>query len=184
MSNIKNEKSFNAALKAISKSGEALASYIHNAGLFAIEQVNEHGNDGFGVRLIEALGRKHDAKRVEKWLCHFGKFGMKQGKLVYRKRHDIQPENLTAILEQAEATPYWELTAQEHHVFKFNAVSMLQSILARYKTAQEKADAGEEVSIEGADLLASVEKLLAEAKAKAGAAVAAQIAATKQGVVA
>ena len=130
MANIQNEKGFNAALAAIKKSGEALAQYIHNAGLFALAQVNEHGNDGFAVRLLEAMGKKHDAKRVEKWLCHYGKLGMKAGVLVYRARRDINPETLDAVLNEAANTPYWELTEQEHHVFKFNGLSMLQSIVS------------------------------------------------------
>ena len=160
MSKIENEKSFNGILKAIAKSGEALAVYIHEAGLFALVQVNEHGNDGFAVRLIEAMGKKHDAKRVEKWLCHFGKLGMKADKLVYRARRDINPETIDAVLRDANDTPYWELTEQEHHAFKFNGLSMLESIVRRYNTAQEKANAGEEVVIEHDDVLAEVQAVI------------------------
>lgn len=180
MATIQNEKSFNAALKAISKSGEALASYIHNAGLFALSQVNEHGNTGFATRLIEALGRKHDAKRVEKWLCTYGKLGMKAGQLVYRARRDINPETLDATLKEAEATPYWELTAQEHHAFKFDAYAMLQSILSRAKTAEERRSAGEEVSIAGTEVLDKVQALLKEHQEKVAATVAAAVAANQK----
>src|SRR3970040_1648572 len=112
-----NEKGFNKALATIKKQGDELAQAIHDAGLFAVSQANEHGNTGFGVRLMEALGRKHDAKRVEKWLCTFGKFGIKDGELVYRKRKDINAENLDSTLQKASDTPYWELTKQEHHKF-------------------------------------------------------------------
>ncbi len=154
------EKSFNATLKAIGTGGEKLASLIHSAGLFALAQVNEHGNTGFGERLLEAMGKKHDAKRVEKWLCHFGKFGMKSGALVYRARRDILPENLDAWAEKAEATPYWELTEQEHHKFSFDAISMLQGILNRHAKAKEKEAAGDEVSIANESALADVTAIL------------------------
>lgn len=169
MANIQNEKSFNSVLKAISKSGEALANYIHQAALFALAQVNEHGNDGFATRLIEAMGRKHDVARVEKWFCHFGKLGMKGGKLVYRARRDITAENLEAILKEAEAVPYWELNEQPHHVFKFNCLSMLESIVTREQTAKEKAAKGDEVEFIGPNLVAEVQALIAKHKAAAGA---------------
>lgn len=177
MSKIENEKGFNSAIAAIKKSGEALANYVHNAGLFALAQVNEHGNDGFAVRLLEALGRKHDAKRVEKWLCHFGKLGMKSGKLVYRARRDITPETIDAILKEAESIPYWDFTEQEHHVFKFNGLTMLQSIVSRLNTANEKAQAGEEVEITSPEVVAEVAAILEKYKAKAAATTAAAIAA-------
>lgn len=175
MANVINEVGFNKALKAITKSGEALADYIHSAGLFALAQVNEHGNDGFAVRLLEAMGKKHDAARVEKWLCHFGKLGMKAGKLVYRARRDITPENLEAVLTEAQNTPYWELTAQTHHIYRFNCLSMLESIINRQATAKEKAAAGEEVEFIGPDLVADVQAIIAKHKAAVGAQVAAAV---------
>jgi hypothetical protein len=159
---INNDKSFNTAIAGIRKNSESLAELVHSAGLFAIKQANEHGNTGFGERLIEALGRKHDAKRVEKWLCYFGKFGMKAGKLVYRARKDIGPENLDAWLEKASATPYYDLTAQEHHGFTFDGLAGLKSILKRHATAIEKAQAGEEVTMKNEGVLAEVQALLAK----------------------
>jgi hypothetical protein len=176
MSQIQNEVSFNKALKAINKSGEALAEYIHAAGLFALLQVNQHNNNGFAVRLLEAMGKKHDAKRVEKWLCHFGKLGMKGGLLVYRARRDITPETLDKFQAEAAQTPYWELTEQEHHAFKFNCLGMLESILSRSDTAKAKAAAGEEVEIVGPDLVAEVTAIINRHKAAAAAQVQATVA--------
>lgn len=154
------EKGFNATIKVITTGGDKLATMIHSAGLFALAQVNEHGNSGFGVRLIEAMGKKHDVKRVEKWLCHFGKFGIKAGVLIYRARRNILPENIDAWAEKANATPYWELTEQEHHKFSFDTLAMLQSILNRHTKALEKKGAGEEVSIANEAALADVTAIL------------------------
>ena len=72
------EKTFNSNIATIKKGSEALAQAIHAAGMFALAQANEHGNIGFAVRLVEAMGKKHDAQRVVKWLCHFGKFDVKK----------------------------------------------------------------------------------------------------------
>ena len=155
------EKSFNSTLKAISKNGEALAQDIHDAACFALRQANEHGNVGFGTRLVEAMGKKHDVKRVEKWLCHFGKFGMKKGELVYRARRDILPENLEAQQDKAEAMPYWELTEQEHHKFTFDGVAMLHSIMNRYANAQGRLNAGiKDVEIKNESVVADIQAIL------------------------
>lgn len=156
-----NEKSFNAALKNIHKSGESLAQSIHEAGLFAIAQANEHGNTGFGVRLMDAIGKKHDAKRVEKWLCTFGKFGIKDGVLVFRKRKDIGPENLEATLEKANAMPYWELTKQEHHKFHVNYLTILQGMLKKHEKAEALRTEGKEADEENIAILDEVKVLIA-----------------------
>jgi len=115
-----NEKSFNAAIKRIKTTSEEFAATIHEAGLFAIAQANEHGNVGFGARLIEAMGKKHDRQRVVSWMVKYGKFGVKNGLIVYRSRKDITVANLDATLAQAEAVPYWELTPEKKLVETVN----------------------------------------------------------------
>lgn len=154
------QKAFNSSLATIKASGEKLAAAVHAAGLIALQQANEHGNDGFGVRLMEALGKKHDAKRVEKWLCHFGKFGMKAGKLVYRARRDIAPENLDAWAKKADECPYWELTVQEHHKFVFDGIGMLSAIVNRHAKAKEHEAAGDAVEIRNEGILAEVQGII------------------------
>lgn len=168
-----NEKGFNAALKRIKTNADTLAQAIHEAGLFAIAQVNEHGNDGFGARLVEAMGKKHDAQRVVTWLCHFGKFGVKNNKLVYRARKDITPDKLDSFLKNAEVTPYWELTRQPDLKFKVDYLSMLTSILKRHEKAEELRDEGKEVDESNVAVLDEVKAIIAkyqEAAKKATAA--------------
>ena len=154
------DKTFNSTLKAISKSGEALASMIHEAGMYALEQVNTHGNDGFAVRLIDAMGKKHDVKRVEKWLCHFGKLGIKKGVLCYRNNSKIKPETYEAVMEEADNTPYWELSPQEHHKFTVDYLGMLQGLLKRHETAKQKEAEGIEVEERNLGILDEVAKIL------------------------
>lgn len=155
-----NEKDFNKSLVSIKKQGESLATEVHNAGMFALLQANTHGNTGFGVRLIEALGKKHDAKRVEKWLMHFGKFGIKDGLLCYRKRKDITAENFDATMQKAEATPYWELTAQEHAVFKVDYLAQLKSLLAKHEKAVQLRSEGKDAEEKNEGLLGALKAVL------------------------
>lgn len=157
-----NEKTFNQAIKTISAMGEKFAETIHEAGMFAIAQVNEHGNDGFGVRLIEAMGKKHDRQRVVNWLVHFGKFGVKNGVLVYKQRRDINPENYDAILEKANNTPYWELTPEKKLVERVDYLAMLKGIVNRHKTMQKKASEGAKVEELNTGIIAEIETILAK----------------------
>lgn len=167
-----NEKTFNVTLKAINANGEKLADAIHNAGLFAISQANEHGNTGFGVRLMDAIGKKLDAKRVEKWLCTFGKFGIKEGVLIYRKRKDIGPENLEAVLQKADQTPYWELSKQEHHKFSVNYLSELLGMLKKHEKAEKLRTEGKEASEDNVAILDEVKALIAKYQQQAATAAA------------
>ncbi|UOF80661.1 hypothetical protein [Caudoviricetes sp.] len=153
------EKSFNVSLKIIRNMGDKFAQSVHEAGMFALQQANLHNNNGFAVRLMEAVGKKHDAKRLEKWLCHFGKLGIKQGILVYRNRKDIVAETVDATLAAAEATPYWELTQQEHHKMTFDTLAALKSLIARHDTVQKAGVEGKPVEIKHEAEFAAVKAL-------------------------
>jgi hypothetical protein len=162
-----NDKGFNGALVAIKKSSDGLAQLIHDAGIFAIAQVNEHGNDGFAVRLVEAMGKKHDAQRVVNWLVRFGKLGVKKGAIVYRNRKDITPETLPVWIERAEATPYWDLTPQKQLVEHVDYLGMVASIINKHKAVIKKQEEGKEVEEKNVSILPELEALYAKLTAKA-----------------
>jgi hypothetical protein len=154
------EKSYNQNLKVIEATGEKFAQAVHLAGLFALYQVNIHGNATFATRLMEKVGRKHDAKRIEKWLCHFGKLGMKNGLLIYKARKDINPENVDAILKEAQDIPFWDLTVQEHHKEVADIITLLQQIPKRIAKLQQKEEQGAEVEIRNLSALNDVNSLI------------------------
>lgn len=160
-----NEKSFNGALKAIKGQSEKLAETIHEAGLFAISQANEHGNDGFAVRLVEAMGKKHAAQAVVTWLCTYGKLGVKKGVLVYRARKDIVPENLDAWLVKATEHPYWEKLEKKELAFSVDLLAGLENLLNRYSQAKTKEAEGKEVNIAHAEMVNAIVKMVADNKA-------------------
>ena len=154
------EKLFNNAIKQIKGQSENLAQAIHDAGLFAIAQVNEHGNDGFGVRLIDAMGKKHDTQRVVNWLVKFGKFGVKNGVLIYKNRKDILPENLPTWIENADKTPYWELTPQKKIVEKVDYLAMVASIIKRHQKVEKDNLEGKEIEEKNIDVLKDLSLIL------------------------
>lgn len=159
-----NEKGFNGAIKTIKATGEKFAEAVHDAGIFAIAQVNEHGNDGFGQRLMEAVGKKHDRQRIANWLMKFGKFGVKNGVLVYKARKDITPANMDAMLEQANNMPYWELTPEKKLTETVNYLQLLKGIVNKHKTAQAKQAEGKQVDELHLEVLAKLEKVLESCK--------------------
>ena len=133
-----NDKQFTSTLKIIKDGSDKLADSIHSAGVFAIAQANLHGNDGFAVRLVEAMGQKHDAKRVVIWLTKYGKLGVKHGVIASRKRKDITPENAQSFIDKAEETPYWILTTQAQLKMTIDYLALLQGLVKRHGTAEEK----------------------------------------------
>ena len=161
------EKSYNQNLNIIKVTGEKFAQSVHEAGLFALYQVNIHGNATFATRLMEAVGRKHDAKRIEKWLCYFGKLGMKKNVLIYKARKDITPENVDAKLKEAEEIPFWDLTVQEHHKEVADIITLLQHIPKRIAALQQKEIAGADVEIRNLSALNEVNSLIEKLTKKA-----------------
>lgn len=162
-----NEKSFNATLKAITKNADQLAAQIHDAGMFALLQANQHGNTGFAQRLIEAMGKKHDAMRVARWLVHYGCMTITKGEVKYRKRKDItSPEHFDANIEAAEQSPYWVLTPQGDVTVKIDVIARLEGIVRSISNAHKKQAEGKEVQITHEDALAEVQALIAKLKAQ------------------
>lgn len=153
---VKNDKQFKAALGRIVKNSNLLADDIHVAGIYALKQANEHGQTSAGLSLMEAMGKKHDKARVQKWLIHFGKFGIKDGLMVYRKRKDINPENLEAWIEKANALPYWELTKQATAEVTLDYYQLIKGIFNKQKNVPEMVKDGKTVTEINEGLLAAL----------------------------
>lgn len=153
------QKKFNKDITVIKGAAEGLAAAIHSAGLVAIAQVNEHGNTGFGTRLMEAMGKKHNRQRVVNWLVKFGKFGVKNNALVFRNRKDITPQNMGAMLEKAANLPYWELTPEQKLVERVDYLSLLHSMLNKHKGMEAKEAAGKQVEERNIGLLPELQAL-------------------------
>lgn len=156
---IKNDKEFGKRLTKISKQSDLLADDIHIAGLYALSQVNIHGQPSSAVRLIEAMGKKHDKVRVMKWLIHFGKLTVKDKVLVYKKRKDINPETVDAWAAKADAMPYWELTAQQEMTVTYDYYKMIESVLNKRKGIPELTSKGKQVDEVNEGLLDAIQEV-------------------------
>lgn len=148
---------FDSLIEVIKKQSDSLAQAIHQAGLLTIQQVNISGDVTYAVRLVDALGTKHDKRRVVAWLTHFGKLAWTTDKgLIYRKRKDINEATVQGFYDRANATPYWELTAQENPKVTIDILTMLNSILKKAEADYE----GKEVLIKHEHLLSGIKAMV------------------------
>lgn len=151
------QERFDTLISTIEIQGEQFANNIHEAGLHAIAQANQHGNIGFATRLMDAIGKKHARERVKSWLIKFGKFTLKDRAIVYLKRADIKPENLDSWLEKADATPYWELTNEAEAKV---TIDYLQIIKSAIEKAGKEAAKGKEVTEKHVEAKVELQALL------------------------
>lgn len=157
MSKITTVAQFKETISTLSIQSELFAANIHECGMFALEQANVHNQITPAFDLLNAIGKKHSAERVKAWLVHFGKFKIKDKELVFNNRRDIQPENVDAILEKANALPYWDLNIEAPVKVSFDYLSMLQGMVTKAEKAKEK---GKEVEEKHVEVLAEVKALL------------------------
>lgn len=158
--NVINDKQFNNTIKTIKTSSDNLAASIHEAGLFAIMQANLHGNNGFAQRLVEAMGKKHDAQRVVTWLCFFGKLGVKKGEMIYKNRKDITAENAQVFINNADATPYWDLTKQKELKETYDWLASLHAMTKRHEKMELSVKEGRDVTELHPEAYSMVKELL------------------------
>jgi hypothetical protein len=157
-----NKENSTTKLQIIRIAVAQVANEIHEYGLFALQQANEHNNITYGKLLIDALGKKADVKRVEKWLFAFGKFGMKGTELVFRDRKDIKPETIDAVMAKASSTPWYDYSEVEHASFKVDYLAILKSAMAKHKKAAQLQAEGKEVEIKHEGLFAEIAALIAK----------------------
>lgn len=158
---VTNDKEFNKVLGGITIASDFLASQIHIAGLYALRHANIHSDVSKAVQLIDAMGKKHDKKRVQQWLVHFGKIAVQKGLIVFRKRKDINPENVEAWLFRASELPYWELNKQAEVKYTFDYLTMIKSIIETHdKKAVTLASEGKTVNEVNVGLLDGLKALI------------------------
>jgi len=154
-------------LQVIRVALSSVADEIHEYGLFALQQANEYGNVTYGNLLIDALGKKGDVARIEKWLMHFGKFKMKGNKLVYLARKDINAETIDNMLVKADETPWYDFTEVTHAKFSVDFLTLLKSAIKKGQKAEELQAEGKEVDVKHAELLADIKAMVERMEAPA-----------------
>ena len=158
--NIITDKVFDATLKSVSKHAEDLSTAMHQAGLYCLHQCNVKNNADAGQRLIDAIGQKQDKQRIARWLVFFGKFTVKNGLLVYKKRKDITEANAEGWVERANEMPYWELILQPQLMVTFDYLAMIQSIINKASKVHELEEEGKQVTEKNQGVLKELSKIM------------------------
>jgi hypothetical protein len=140
------QKQFDKNIKLIASSGAKLDTLLHECGVFALEQLNVHGNNGAANKLLGAFNR---SGRKEAMLVWFNDFGMgrrqKDNTLNYSKDKKLEYDNQPITPEQAiliaESIPFYSYTKEIKPASSYDVFKALQHILLR--AAKMKADGGE-----------------------------------------
>lgn len=108
---------------------------LHQYCLYALGHCIEYGNAGFALRLLEMLGKRHATKRkIASWFCTFGNFGIKAGRLVYKKRPSIIKENIRECVARANAIPFH---SERLEPIKMARLTTVPVITKRVNTSRE-----------------------------------------------
>ena len=144
------------------KKGEARFNRIHESAVFALAQINQHGQTTPANQL---LGVMHKADRIEAlktWFRDFGKVNtQKDGTLKYVDAKKIlwegQPIPVMEAVEIASSMPYFEYTKEIKPASSYDVMKGLKSILTRAKAMEQHGG-----TIEHKEMLAKIVALIPE----------------------
>ena len=96
------QTALNKEITSIAKTGNRLNVRIQHAALNAIFYSIQHGDIGFGQRLVLALNNGQRKNTLVAFLEKYGKFqwSKEQKSLIFKKRDDLQVESIDAIEER------------------------------------------------------------------------------------
>ena len=95
------QSALNKEITSIAKTGNRLNVRIQHAALNAIFYSIQHGDIGFGQRLVLALNNGQRKNSLVAFLEKYGKFqwSKEQKSLIFKKRDDLQVESIAEIKE-------------------------------------------------------------------------------------
>lgn len=128
-------KQFNKALVTIKK-GASRFTLIHDAAMFAAEQINKHGQTTPANQLLSVM---HKADRVEALRVWFNDFtkanNTKEGTLKYSDKKELawdgEPIGADAILDIADGLPYYEYSHEIKPASTYDIQKAVAQILKR-----------------------------------------------------
>lgn len=150
-------KQFDKNIKAIKATGAKMDELIHTCAVFAVEQLNLHGNNGAANRLLGALNKSSRKEALYTWFNDFSLSKRdKDQTLSYRKDkklsmdgEDITPQQ---AIDFADATPFYDYTKEITPASSYDVVKGIKAILSRAKKMTKEGK-----TVEHAELLAKLE---------------------------
>lgn len=151
-------KQFDKSIKAIKTNGAKLDATIHACAVFAVEQLNIHGNNGAANRLLGALNKSSRKEALFTWFNDFAmcKRNHKDNTLEYSKNKKLSHEGIDIepahAVDLADATPFYDYTKEITPASSYDVVKGIKAILSRAKKMSKEGK-----TVEHSELLAKLE---------------------------
>jgi len=131
-------KQFDKSLKTIKKSGKKLDAMLHECALFALEQINKHGNNGPVNRLLGAINKSTRKEALYVWFNDFGLTKRnKDNTMEYRGTKKLYNDGEVITTEQAlilaDESPFYSYTKEIAPASSYDVMQGIKSILKRAK---------------------------------------------------
>jgi len=154
-------KQFNSNVKGIKVASAKNDVLLHECAMFALEQINLHGNNGPMNQLKSALGKAHRGEALVVWFLDHGlcKRDTKNNILVHSsgKKIKIDGEEVSVegALILADEKPFYTYTKETTPATVLDIEKAVQSLLARIANASKNG-----IKIEHAELKAQLETMV------------------------
>ena len=154
-------RQFDKNIKAIKSTGGKLDALIHESAVFAVEQLNLHGNNGAANRLMSALNKSSRKEALYVWFNDFAlcKRNHKDNTLEYAKNKklilDGQPIAAEDMILVADATPFYDYTKEIAPASSYDVMKGIKAILNRAKKMHADGK-----TVEHEEMLATLKTLI------------------------
>jgi len=130
-------KQFQKNVKAIATMGKKADTLIHESAMFALEQVNVHGNSNFVNQLTSALSASMRKEALVVWFLDFGmvRRNTKDNTLEYAGKKELKIDGEvisgTDILPYADDQPFYTYTKEIAPASVYDVQKAILSIMKR-----------------------------------------------------
>src|SRR5512143_1599188 len=131
-------KTFDKTLKTIQATGAKMDTMLHECAMFALEQINKHGNNGPVNRLLGAINKSTRKEALYVWFNDFGltkrnkdnTIDYRAGKKIYNDGEIVTTDEALIL---ADETPFYSYTKEIAPASSYDVMQGIKSILKRAK---------------------------------------------------
>lgn len=131
------QKQFDKAIVQIKTNGAKLDAMLHECAMFALEQINAHGNNGPVNKLLGAINKSTRKEALYTWFNDFGLCKKnKDNTLSYSKDKKLKDKEGVIITANdamllADETPFYNYTKEITPASSYDVDKAIASILKR-----------------------------------------------------
>ena len=131
-------KQFDKTLKTIQATGAKMDDMLHECAMFALEQINKHGNNGPVNRLLGAINKSTRKEALYVWFNDFGLTKRnKDNTIEYRGTKKLYNDGEVITTDEAlilaDESPFYSYTKEIAPASSYDIMQGIKSILKRAK---------------------------------------------------